>query len=123
LFEMKGRGLHTIKAMYAWAHRRDSRFLTIRYEDVAADFKGIMARVFAFVGLDPARCVPIAASHDLSRLTKEDVEALRHVTIKKGGMTWQRHFSNSATLRAFREIFPPRHFREVRLSRSRGRKW
>jgi hypothetical protein len=112
-FEMKGRSLHSIKAMYAWAHRRDPRFLTIRYEDVAANFDGSLARVFTFVGLDPVRCLPIAARHDLNRLRREDVEALRHVTNKKGGMTWQRHFSNPAILRAFREIFPQDVFQKL----------
>jgi hypothetical protein len=113
LFEMKGRSLHTIKAMYAWAHRRDPRFLTIHYEDVVADFDNTLGRAFTFVGLDPVRCVPIAARHDLSRLRREEVEALHHVTNKNGGMTWPRYFSNSAIVWVFREIFPEDVFRKL----------
>ena len=43
-----------LEHLVAAARPNDPRCLTLRYEDVVADFEGELQKVFAFLGLDPA---------------------------------------------------------------------
>jgi len=105
LFEMMHFSFETIMDMYNWDYN-DSRFLNVRLEDVRRDFDGTFSRIFAFVGLEPAECLPIAQRFDANRMDQHRINSMAHITNKGGDQTWQNYFSDREMIKTFNQSFP-----------------
>jgi hypothetical protein len=82
IFEMEHYAAWTTEQMLAWNYH-DPRVLEVKLEDVTSGFDEAMHDIFGHLLLTSsqvARAQRIAQRHDLSRMPREDVAALSHVS-------------------------------------------
>jgi hypothetical protein len=102
--EMEGRSYHAIMDMYRWDYG-DSRFLSVKYEDIVTRFDDVFGRVFEFLGLPVRSSLRLAARHDINRLSPRQIRDSRHITDKSRAFDYRLRFSPDL-LEAFAAIYP-----------------
>jgi hypothetical protein len=93
LFEMNHYGSWTIESMLDWNYARPN-VLELRFETLRSDFDATFTQMFDRFGLTPAErstALGIAAKEDLGRMTREQIQAIDHVT-SPDAEKWREHF-------------------------------
>lgn len=105
LFEMNHYGRWTINQMMQWDYPNPN-ILTVRFEDLMADYDSTFAGLFSFCGFSDkqkAIALQIAAKEDLNRKTDEEIQADSHISSRQ--TTKWREFFNDEHIHLFKELF------------------
>jgi hypothetical protein len=110
IFEMDGFARITIEEMVGWKEREN--VLTIKMEDMVADFDGSFEKMFRWIGIpDPSIpiCLEIARGHDMNRMREDQIASNPHISTGKI-RKWEEYFSSKVTA-AYEERFGDAHLR------------
>ena len=110
VFEMDGFASITIDEMVGWNEREN--VLTIKMEDMVADFDGSFEKLFKWIGIPDASspiCLEIARGHDMNRMREDQIASNPHISTGKL-RKWEEYFSSKVTA-AYEERFGDAHLK------------
>ena len=110
IFEMDGFARITIDEMVGWKEREN--VLTIKMEDMVADFDGSFEKLFKWIGIPDASipiCLEIARGHDMNRMREDQIASNPHISTGKL-RKWEENFSSKVTT-AYEERFGNAHLK------------
>ena len=110
IFEMDGFARITIDEMVGWKER--DNVLTIKMEDLVADFDGSFEKLFHWIGIPETSiptCLEIAKGHDMNRMREDQIASNPHISTGKL-RKWEEYFS-SQVMDAYEERFGNAHLK------------
>ena len=110
IFEMDGFARITIDEMVGWKEREN--VLTIKMEDMVADFDGSFEKLFRWIGIpEPSipTCLEIARGHDMNRMREDQIASNPHISTGKL-RKWEEYFSTKVKA-AYEERFEGAHLK------------
>jgi len=110
IFEMDGFARITIDEMVSWKDR--DNVMTIRMEDLVADFDESFEKMFRWLGIPETSipvCLEIARGHDMNRMREDQIASNPHISTGKL-RKWEKYFSGRV-MEAYEERFGDAHMR------------
>ena len=107
---MDGFARITIDEMVGWKER--DNVLTIKMEDLVADFDGSFEKLFHWIGIPETSiptCLEIAKGHDMNRMREDQIASNPHISTGKL-RKWEEYFS-SQVMDAYEERFGNAHLK------------
>jgi hypothetical protein len=108
IFEMEGFAKITIDEMISW--KENEAVLTIKMEDLIADFDRQFEKIFRWFGIgevDIAACLEIAVAHDMNRMEEREIASNPHISTGKL-KKWEEYFTPNVW-QAYKERFADAH--------------
>jgi hypothetical protein len=108
IFEMDGFAKITIDEMISW--KENEAVLTIKMEDLIADFDRQFEKIFRWFGIgevDIAACLEIAVAHDMNRMEEREIASNPHISTGKL-KKWEEYFTPNVW-QAYKERFADAH--------------